>query len=712
VPAARAAILRAARTDAVAATEGFKLTQSQGDETGVVIYRAVFPGAAPEPDARASKMLGVAFVTLRMEEAARSLLAGAPSYLSWCLRDLDPAAKRPRLASNADCASAAVGSRGLEQVHDLDFGGRHWQLSMRARKDQVPVEGPWTLWLFAATATALLSSAMLATLLLTITGRARRIEVAVTERTADLRREVQERRRAEQALRESEQRWRNIVDHIPIGVIYTDLEGRIREANPKLCEMLGLDAAALNQRSLSDLTCPADRDDAAGLRALASGERPLLRRRVRLTRADGHLMWVQLSLSLLRNSQGQPLRLAGVIEDITEHLRLADAERARESAEAASRAKSDFLSRMSHELRTPLNAILGFGQLLALDKDPGLTTRQREWTDQIKRAGWHLLTMINEMLDLSRIEAGQLSLEIVSVQVRAVLLECAAMVAEAAQARGVHIQDVSTEPDLAVEADTTRLKQILTNLLSNAIKYNRAGGQVRCQLRVGAQGQVEIHVSDEGEGLSAEQLAHLFQPFNRLGREGGQIEGTGLGLVISRHLAEAMGGQLQAQSRPGTGSTFIVSLPAAVSGSGPSSPSGTAFGDLIPEYRWRRVHYIEDNPTNAIVMQGILARRPQIQLTVSDTATQGLAAIAAETPDLILLDMHLPDMDGLEVLKRLRDQPETEMTPVLVVSADATVERIERAFALGATDYATKPVDVTAFLGQVDALLEKLDTRY
>ena len=711
VAAARAAIERAAQTDKVAVTEGFRLTQAVGDESGLVYYRALYSDAplATAADRRAA-LSGVVFVTLRIEEAVTALLADVPGYLQWCLTDLDPSAARPRLAGNHDCKSP-LRDDALEHLQALDVGGRHWQLSLRARKGDLPEEAPWTIWLFAAT--GLLSAAMLATLLLTITGRARRIEAAVAERAADLRREVGERRRAEQALRESEQRWRNIVDHIPIGVVYTDLAGRIRETNPKLCELLGMDSARVCQHSLAELTCPEDRAaDAEQLRALMAGERSLVRQRVRLVRADGSLIWVQTGLSLLRDTQGKPLRVAGVVEDITEHLKLADAERARESAEAASRAKSEFLSRMSHELRTPLNAILGFSQLLTMDREPVPSQRQLSWTEQVQRAGWHLLSLINEMLDLSRIEAGQLNLDTTAVPVAAALHKSLAMVAQAAEQRGVRLDTSACNPALTAWADDTRLTQVLTNLLSNAVKYNRPGGQVRCAVRARSPGLVDIAVADDGQGLTAAQLSNLFQPFNRLGHEHGDVEGTGLGLVISRRLAEAMGGVLTAASTQGQGAVFTLTLPAAPEQDAATQAVPNLAGTDEPRYRTRHVLYIEDNETNAVVMEGILARRPQVRLTVAPTAIAGLAAISDDPPDLILLDMHLPDLDGLEVLRPLRAQDHTLNTPVVVVSADATTGRIEQAFALGATDYVTKPVDVTAFLARVDTYLEGVDTRF
>jgi PAS domain S-box-containing protein len=712
IPAARAAIEQAAATDRPTATQGFQLSQALGNPTGVVIYQAIHRGETPgTPAQRRAGMAGVVFVTLRTDDAVQALLAAAPAYLQWCLVDTAPGVAQVRLAGSPGCEQAAMGSTTLAYRRSIDFADRQWSLLVRTQIEDLPRDTPWTVWLLSVT--GLLCTAMLGALLLSITGRARRIETAVAARTADLRREVQERRRTEQALRDSEQRWRNIVDHMPVGVLYANLDGQLREANPALCAMLGRDAIELCRDSLFDLLSPEDLLPAKQvLSALAGQLQSVARPQWRMLRANGEQIQVRLSLSLLKDSLGQPHRLAGVVEDITEHLQLADAERARERAEAASRAKSEFLSRMSHELRTPLNAILGFSQLLSLDKEPALSDRQRGWTEQVQRAGWHLLSLINEMLDLSRIEAGHLHLNLSALPASRLLQECMGMVEPTAQTQGGLLDRPTGDNDLVLWADATRTKQVLTNLLSNAVKYNRPGGHVRCEWSLLATGQVQIRIRDEGPGFSADQAAGLFQPFNRLGREGGPVEGTGLGLVISKRLTEAMGGSLEAHSLPGQGAVFTLSLPAAdVASEGPAAaPDLSAMG--VAAYRQRRVHYIEDNETNAEVMRGILTRRPQVQLLVSATGEAGLAAIQADPPDLILLDMHLPDMDGLQVLRRLAADDRLVAIPVLVVSADATPDRMEQAFALGAADYATKPVEVSSFLAQLDSLLERQESRF
>jgi len=706
IPPSREAILRSAASDAAAASAGFRLTQESGDQTGVVLYRALYAGV-PAPDERLAALQGAVFVTLRMQQMADAALAALPAYLRWCLVDGNPAAARRRLAGPTDCDTAAP--EALHHAAPIRLGGQHWVLRLDARRDAVPEAGHGNAWLFSTV--GLLSAAMLSALLLTVTGRTRRIEAAVDERTADLQREVVERQRTESALRDSEQRLRNIVDHAPIGIVYAEPSGRIREANPRLRELVGQPAEALAEHTLAELTHPGDRaEDAAGLDALLGGRATEVRRRSRLRHRDGSWVSVQMNWSVLRDPHGRPLRLVAVVEDITEHLRLEQAERARQLAESANAAKNEFLSRMSHELRTPLNAMLGFAQLLELDRRPRLAEHQRGWVAQVLQAGWHLLEMINDTLDLSRIEAGMLRLSLVPVPLQPLVAHCAAMVAPAAARRDIRV-DVQLDADAGhVRGDETRIKQVLSNLLSNAVKYNRPGGRVELRVQRGGGGTVTLSVVDTGMGLSAAQIAELFQPFNRLGREQGEVEGTGIGLVISRRLAELMDGSLEVRSTEGQGATFVLTLPAAAApAEAEAGRDDAASGD---RYRHRHVHYIEDNEANVEVMRGMLQQRPQVTLEVSTLGLDGLAAVRARRPDLILLDMHLPDVDGLELLRQLQRDAHSADIPVVVVSADATPARVQEALAAGARHYLTKPLNLAQFLTVLDELLEAADTRF
>ena len=366
---------------------------------------------------------------------------------------------------------------------------------------------------------------------------------------------------------------------------------------------------------------------------------------------------------------------------------------------------------MSHELRTPLNAMLGFAQLLDLDPRHPLTDSQRPWVGQIQQAGWHLLEMINDVLDLSRIESGNLRLQVVTINLNNLLASTLPLIDNDARERGILITQQLDPDNAGALGDATRVKQILINLLSNAVKYNASNGRIHIESRKVGADAVEIIVTDTGLGMTDEQLADLFQPFNRLGRERSTQQGTGIGLVISQRLAELMGGSLRAHSIAGEGSAFILTLPCAPETDSPNSEAGALLPDA-PEYHERLVHYVEDNETNVEVMRGILAQRPQINLRVSVTGLDGLAAIRAEPPDLILLDMHLPDIDGLDLLRHLKQDAYTSGIPVIVVSADALSQQIAASFEAGCDHYLTKPINISELLDVVDSLLDRAETRF
>ena len=304
-----------------------------------------------------------------------------------------------------------------------------------------------------------------------------------------------------------------------------------------------------------------------------------------------------------------------------------------------------------------------------------------------------------------------LKLEPVALETEPLVSAALAMVEPAAEKRGLQIETQLDRRAHAVLGDETRIKQILTNLLSNAVKYNIDGGRIVVRSRLTEAQVIEIAVSDSGLGMTRAQLDELFQPYNRLGRERTAVEGTGIGLVISRRLAELMGGSLRAQSVAGEGSNFILTLPRAPGGDG--SPSSTSeMPTQTAHYRQRRVLYIEDNETNIEVMRGMLLRRPQVSLSVAMNGLDGLAAVRLHRPSLILLDMHLPDIDGLELLRHLKDDDELGSIPVVVVSADATAAHIEAALTAGAAHYITKPVNLASFLAILDDLLEDIDTHF
>ncbi|MEQ1682369.1 MAG: CHASE domain-containing protein [Burkholderiaceae bacterium] len=709
IGAARTAVEKARRTGQPAATAGFRLTQQLEGEnrTGIVIYQALYAPRTPTETQRATALRGVVFVTLRMDDQLSGLVPRIPAYLNMCIVDTSAGQPRRRLAGPAGCEAATPAKLDVQR---LQYAGRDWELRVYADPGSLPDAHGGDVWLFALV--GLLSTAMLAGFLLTLTGRARRVETAVRERTAALLAEMREREGAEAALRESEQRFRNILNNVPIGVVYTDLNGQIIQANPRFCELTGYKEHELLVLRPPDYTLAEDVAQDAGLTAqLVRGEIPMYRRHKRYIAKGGSTVWVQATVSLLRDAQGQPLHIVGVAEDITEHLKLEDAERAREAAEASNRAKSEFLSRMSHELRTPLNAMLGFAQLLELDQRQPLSATQQPWVSQIQQAGWHLLEMINDVLDLSRIESGNLRLHTETLNLGELLAASVAMVEGDAKQRRILIIQELGEGTATVLGDSTRVKQILTNLLSNAVKYNADAGRIHIASRISAPDTVEIAVTDTGLGMTPEQLGELFQPFNRLGRERSAQQGTGIGLVISQRLAELMGGSLKARSIAGKGSSFMLTLPSSAD---PDTVRSEFENTPMPvaEYHRRIVHYVEDNETNVEVMRGILAQRSQVQLEVSINGRGGLAAIRAQRPDLILLDMHLPDISGMELLRELKADARTASIPVVVVSADALAQQIDAAFQAGCAHYLTKPVSVNELLAVVDDLMERIDTRF
>jgi signal transduction histidine kinase/CheY-like chemotaxis protein len=406
-------------------------------------------------------------------------------------------------------------------------------------------------------------------------------------------------------------------------------------------------------------------------------------------------------------------RIVSLVEDWSERDQLESARRARMQAEAASAAKSSFLSRMSHELRTPLNAILGFTQLLAMNKSEALPPQHQLWLTQIQGAGWHLLQMIEEVLDLSRIEAGELKLELRPVVLRPLLEECLSMVATDAKVRNVQLVPM---PDLCgdglvVSADATRLRQVLLNLLSNAVKYNRAGGQVTLGCTVDNGTRVRVDVHDTGLGMGAEQLGRLFRPFDRLGRESTGVKGAGIGLVIARNLAELMGGRLDVASREGVGSTFTLTLDRHLQERPPpEAPAEAEQPDAA--YRRRRVLLVEDNELNIELMRGLLAQRPQVHLQVFQSGLPAAAAARVQPPDALILDINLPDIDGIELLRQLKADPVTADVPVMVISASVLAQDIQRASDAGASAFLGKPVVASRFLALLDGFLSQATTDF
>lgn len=425
-------------------------------------------------------------------------------------------------------------------------------------------------------------------------------------------------------------------------------------------------------------------------------------------RRDGSRLDVSLAVTAVRSPENSLKGFLAVAVDITERRKAVELELARKTAEMANQAKSDFLSRMSHELRTPLNAILGFAELI----EEAQTSRQGavaldDYVQHIQKAGWHLVRLIDDVLDLARIESGRLGVTITSTPVRPMLVNVERMMQALMQQRGVRFSVVVEAPEqepLAVVADETRLVQVLVNLLGNAAKYNQPNGRVTLACRADA-GCVQFVVTDTGVGMRADQLAHLYEPFNRLGQEGSKIEGTGIGLVITRHLVELMQGRIEVDSEVGVGSTFVVTLPANVGIDAQAEAPASQRKAAAPPATSGRLVYLEDHEANAQLIQAALRQRPLIQLQVLERADEGLRVIRASPPDLILLDMNLPDASGEQVLAAMQADARLRQIPVVVVSADATHDRVAGMLNSGACAYLTKPLVLAQALELIDHLL-------
>ncbi len=411
-------------------------------------------------------------------------------------------------------------------------------------------------------------------------------------------------------------------------------------------------------------------------------------------------------------------KLQGVFaaaRDVTERKRLdqelqennVELESARNVAEKANQAKSDFLSSMSHELRSPLNAILGFAQLME-SASPSPSEVQEESIDQILQSGWHLLKLINEILDLSVIESGKMSLSPESVSLVEVMDECQSMMEPQAQQRGISMTfpKFDGESPCCVKADRTRLKQIIINLLSNAIKYNQENGTVIVRCALMTPGRIRISVADTGAGLSSEKLTQLFQPFNRLGQEAGAVAGTGIGLVVTKQLAELMGGGIGVESTVGKGSVFWCELNAAARPlqgieriDNKSAPTLTGLHDVSR----RTLLYVEDNPTNLKLVEQIITRHPDIHLLTAITAALGIELAQSAQPNVILMDINLPGMSGIEALKVLHENSNTAHIPVVALSANAMPRDIALGLKAGFFRYLTKPIKVKEFIDTLNA---------
>ncbi len=404
--------------------------------------------------------------------------------------------------------------------------------------------------------------------------------------------------------------------------------------------------------------------------------------------------------TLGKQAQAERIRLDTVLKD-----KLLELKNAMAVAEVASLAKSSFLSSMSHELRSPLNAILGFAQLMELGQ-PAPTSTQKASIDQILQAGWYLLDLINEVLDLALIESGKLSLSLEPLELVELLADCEAMIKPQADKSGIKVDFHTLIPPSLVCADATRFKQVLINLLSNAIKYNIAGGRVDVHCSVAGSDRIRISVHDSGEGLAPDKLEQLFESFNRLGQESGAQQGTGIGLVVCKRLVEIMGGTIGVDSTVGQGSVFWFELDRAhktLSAMEAAAPSSRPAA--LSEDKSRTVLYVEDNLANLLLMEQLLARRPDVCMLSARDGHQGVEVARARQPEVIVMDINLPGISGLTALQILADDALTAHIPVVALSANAMPRDIEKGLLAGFFHYLTKPIKVDEFMETLDRAL-------
>lgn len=548
------------------------------------------------------------------------------------------------------------------------------------------------------------------------------LEIAVSEMWLGGRRyftgilrDIIARKQAEEQLRWTEESFRLMVESVTdYAIVMLDTKGRVMSWNSGAQRIKGYSAEEIIGQHFSrfylrkDIECGKPQHDLDIVATKGRFEDEGWR-----VRNNGSAFWANVVFTAIRDQDGNLRGYAKLTRDLTERKRLDQALRDKNTelknatfmAEKANLAKSDFLSRMSHELRTPLNAILGYAQLLEAGV-PALTETQDARLKPIIKAGWYLLELINEILDLAVIESGQLSLSLESISLLDVMRECQAMVESQAEQRGIKMNFIQLDSAWFVKADRTRLKQSLLNLLSNAIKYNRKHGMVKIVCSSTPE-RIRISVKDSGEGLSPDKLAQLFQPFNRLGQENGAEEGTGIGLMVTKQLVELMGGSIGAASSVGAGCEFWIELRRDIA---PQLVSGNArLTESAPQARKnatrRTLLCVEDNPANLMLIEQIIKGYPHINMLSAGDGKIGILLARTYLPDVILMDINLPIINGIKAMKILREDPATRHIPIIALSANAMPIDIERGLAEGFFRYLTKPIKINEFINTLDDAL-------
>ncbi|MES2535714.1 MAG: PAS domain S-box protein [Pseudomonadota bacterium] len=520
----------------------------------------------------------------------------------------------------------------------------------------------------------------------------------------------------DQRLRDQQFYTRSLIESNIDALMTTDPRGIISDVNQQMEALTGCTRDELIGAPFKSYFTDPERAEAAITRVLSEGK--VTNYELTAHARDGKETVVSYNATTFHDRERKLQGVFAAARDVTERKQFEHAlqetnvelENARAIAEKANLAKSEFLSSMSHELRTPLNAVLGFAQLMA-SETPSPTPGQKMSIEQILQAGWYLLRLINEILDLAMIESGKVTMSHESMSLTDVLQDCQAMIEPQAQKRGIQMTFPQLDNAFYIHADRTRVKQVMINLLSNAIKYNRVGGSVIVQCVMSGEHRVRVSVRDTGLGLSPEQMAQLFQPFNRLGQETSTEEGTGIGLVVTKQLVELMGGVIAVESSVGAGSIFSVELAA-------SNAPELAFDSLgkgavdKPQYvpapgspSQRTLLYVEDNPANLALVEQLIARRHDLKLLTAIDGLLGVQMARAHQPDLILMDINLPGISGFGALKILREDPATAHIPIVALSANAIPRDIQKGLEAGFFRYLTKPIKVDEFMDALDVAL-------
>ena len=530
----------------------------------------------------------------------------------------------------------------------------------------------------------------------------------------------EEQKKLDQRLRDQQFYTRSLIESNIDALMTTDPSGIITDVNKQMEALTGCTRDELIGAPFKNYFTDPERAE-AGIKLVLS-EKKVTNYELTARARDGKETVVSYNATTFYDRDRKLQGVFAAARDVTESKRLdqvlqeknAELEGAKSAAEKGNLAKSDFLSSMSHELRSPLNAILGFAQLMESDSPPP-SPSQKESIAQILQAGWHLLALINEILDLAKVESGQVPMSREPVSLAEVMQECQGMTDPQAQQCGIEMSFSGFDLPFFVSADRTRLKQVLVNLITNAIKYNSAQGTVEVGCARSAPGRIRVSIRDTGAGLYPEQLAQLFQPFNRLGQEAGGVEGTGIGLVVAKRLVELMGGAIGVESTLGVGSVFWFDLievtePRIVAEPGDANTAASAH--LPRGARLHQILYVEDNPANLKLVEQIIARHPDFCLLTAVNANLGIQRARDSQPEVILMDINLPGMNGFEALKILRSDPITAHIPVIAVSANAMTRDIEKGMKAGFFRYITKPIKVGELIEAVDTALHSAVKRF